>query len=106
METKKTIIVSVITTLATMFVVAVLIHLCCGYCGGKSLCPKQPAHCEKSMSCKSESKCGKEKSMCKKEEGCSKSSSCEKGKNTMEWIYEEGDKVIKKEVKVEVIDKK
>lgn len=104
METKKTIIVSVITTLATMLIVAVIMHLCCGNCGGKSSCSKAKSHCEQSSSCKSESTCSG-KSKCGKEKKCAKSS-CEKGTKTMEWTSEEGDKVVKKVIEVEIDEKK
>ena len=79
METRQTIITSFLTTLATIFVVAVIMHMCCGHCGGKSSCSKQSSHCEKSMSsCGSDSsckeKCCADKSKCDMEKGCSKDS--------------------------------
>lgn len=104
METKKTIIVSVITTLATMLIVAVIMHLYCGNCGGKSSCSKAKSHCEQSSSCKSESACSG-KSKCGKEKKCSKSK-CDKDVKTMEWTSEDGDKVVKKVIEVEIDEKK
>ena len=98
MGTQKTIVISAITTLATMFVVAVLIHLCCGNCNRNSSCSKAKSHCEQASSCKSEATCGKEKK-------CSKSS-CDKDVKTMEWTSEDGKKVIKKVDEVNVDEKK
>lgn len=110
METKKTIIVSIITTLATMFVVAVLIHLCCGNCGGRSSCKIQSSQCEKSMKCEMGSKCDKASKCDMKKscngKACEGKSSCDKGIKTMEWTSEDGKQVIKKEITVDVVDKK
>lgn len=119
MDTKKTIIVSVLTTLATVFVVAVLMHMCSGHCGKRSHCSSTPSHCSAASShCKSESaKCDKrtscsKKAMCSKGEkckdksNCSKAScdksKCEKGTKVMEWTSEDGDKVVKKVIKVDI----
>lgn len=138
MDTKKTIIVSVLTTLATMFVVAVLMHLCSGHCGNKSSCAPAKSHCSKakancgsSASCADYSKCSKKKSSCsssssskcekgascakkascKKGKSCSDkskcaSSSCKKGEKVFEWKSEDGDKVVKKVITVEVDEEK
>jgi hypothetical protein len=116
MDTKKTIFVSMATTLVTMFVVAVLMHMCGGNChkGSSSCQGKAKAHCsyEKSSckksscdaysgctasakSCKSKSSCHK-KSKCSKGKKCSSKTSCSKGKN--------GEHIVKKVVKVEVED--
>lgn len=76
METRQTIITSFLTTLATIFVVAVIMHMCGGHCGGKSSCSKQKSHCERSMSYGSDSsckeKCCADKSKCDMEKSCSK----------------------------------
>ncbi|MGE0560579.1 MAG: hypothetical protein AB7O47_02070 [Flavobacteriales bacterium] len=104
METKKTIIVSIITTLATMFIVAVIMHMCCGNCGGRSSCSKSKSHCEQSSSCKSTSSCSG-KSKCGKEKKCSKTS-CDKDMKTMEWTSEDDGKVVKKVIEVEIDEKK
>ena len=79
METKKTIIVSIITTLATLFVVAVIMHLCCGNCGGQSRCSKDETKCSSSYNhCESAGKCASYTKMCKKK--CEKmDSKCEEG---------------------------
>ena len=80
METRQTIITSFLTTLATIFVVAVIMHMCCGRCGERSSCPKQSSHCSASRShCEKSSSCSKgEKSSCEK--ACEKEGKmCEKG---------------------------
>lgn len=105
METKNVIITSILTTLATMLVVAVIMHLCCGNCGGRSSCSKSKSHCEQSSSCESNSKCGKSKSSCGREKSCSKSK-CDKSMKTMEWTSEEGGKLVKKVIEVNVEEKK
>ena len=115
MDTKKTIIVSVLTTLATMLVVAMVMHLCASHCGQRSSCSSAvSAHCSKGeSSCASSSKCSKKmkcgkSSSCEKEKSCSgkskcaKSSSCKKGEQVFEWKSEDGDKVIKKVIKVDI----
>lgn len=122
MDTKKTILVSVATTLVTMFVVAVLMHMCGGNCGKnsnchskmKSHCSYMKSHCDKSSSCASYStECSSKKSCsaqssCSKKSKCSKSSKCSKGKKCSSKTTctkgENGEKIIKKVVKVEVED--
>lgn len=124
MDTKKTIIVSVLTTLATIFVVAVIMHMCCGNCGKRSHCSSAPTHCSAANShCEggSYAKCSKgascsKKAMCTKGENCKGKSSCskascdkskcEKGTKMMEWTSEDGDKVVKKVIKVDVEEEK
>ncbi|PKP46486.1 MAG: hypothetical protein CVT95_06960 [Bacteroidetes bacterium HGW-Bacteroidetes-12] len=80
METKKTIIVSVLTTLATILVAALIMHFSCGSCREGSSCPMKSnctatsSHCEKSASCSDKSECCKDKSKCRKgDKKCSKS---------------------------------
>ncbi len=69
METKKTIIVSVLTTLATIFVVAVIMHLCCGQCGQNTSCSGAKTECYAGESkCSKNAKCGKEKKCHKSDE--------------------------------------
>lgn len=127
MDTKKTIIVSILTTLATMFIVAIIMHMCCGNCGGKSRCGKASAQCSASYghgdyhgshggcasyakschakkscstkkSCSSKSKCSKSGKCCKSK--CSKSS-CQKG-DAKTCKHKDGDKmIIKKTIEKE-----
>ena len=118
MDTKKTIIVSIITTLATMFVVAVLIHLC--HCGGGRCYRQQSCNngmmqqcmynhggghgqCAAYASCHGKSCSGNSK--CSKGKSCTGKSKCSMGADN-EWTNENGDKVIKKVIKVDVDDKK
>lgn len=122
MDTKKTIFVSVATTLVTMFVVATMFHMMRGNCHKgssschekvKSHCGSEKSHCKKrscdaysgsttsAKSCKGKSSCSK-KSKCSKGDKCSKGkkcsskTSCSKGKK--------GEYIIKKEVKIETED--
>ncbi len=107
MDTKKTIIVSILTTLATMFVVAVLVHLCCGRCGESASCSRQEyriekscsgeSKCEKQMDCSRKPSCGMGKEACKEGKMCASGKTC-----PMNAV----DEMINKEVKVEVIEKK
>ena len=117
MDTKKTIFVSIATTLATLFVVATIVHICRGHCGNrgnnchasgkhfmyKAKCGGQSScasfsHCSKKKGCKSDSSCSAQsscsgKSKCSKGSSCSSKTTCSKGKN--------GEQVIKKVVKIE-----
>lgn len=82
MDTKKTIFVSIATTLATMFVVAVLVHLCSGNCGRRNGCSKEISHCSYMKShCKKSSSCASYSSHCSSTKSCSSTSSCS-GKST------------------------
>ena len=56
METKKTIIVSVLTTLATMLIVSAIMYLSCGQCGKNTSCSKANTEC-----CADDKKCEKKK---------------------------------------------
>ncbi len=107
METKKTIIVSIITTLATMLIVAVIMHMCCGNCGKNSSCTKATSRCEQSSSCKSESACAG-KSKCGKEKSCSKSS-CDKsgkeGKSCSMKMKDSNEMMMEKEIVNEEVKK-
>ncbi|PCJ01144.1 MAG: hypothetical protein COB15_01535 [Flavobacteriales bacterium] len=111
MEMKKTILVSALTTIATMFIIMICIHMCKSHCG-QSRCSKASVQCSssyggngcdsysgctKSSSCSSKSKCSKAKKCCKSK------SSCKKGENkTCKWSSKDGEKVIgKKGIKVE-----
>ncbi len=114
-----------------MLVVAMVMHLCAGHCGNKSSCSSSAsAHCSKaqssyhhgqSSSCASHSKCSKGKAAkcakskscgksascekgksCSGKSKCSKSSSCKKGEKVYEWKSEDGDKVIKKVITVDI----
>jgi hypothetical protein len=94
---KKTILVSALTTLATMFVVGMLMHMCKSHCG-QSKCEKTSTQCSSSYghgdysSCKGEKKCSfsdndghftwksGEKSICAKVKSCSSKSKCSKTK--------------------------
>ena len=105
---KKTIIVSILTTLTTMFVVAVMIHMCRANCGGNLSCSKQAKQCNyassecgQSSSCASYSKCRKQKSCCKSQSKCSKDKSCEKDGQKFKCTSNDGKKVIKKVVKTD-----
>ena len=121
MDTKKTIFVSIATTLATMFVVAVLMHMCRGNChrGGSSCGAAKvecysKSKCGQSSSCASYSSCSSKKS-CSKSSSCSSKSKCSKGKScsskveftkegnveVKEWTDKDGKKVIKKVIKVD-----
>lgn len=105
METRKIIITSILTTLATMLVVAVIMHLCCGNCGGRSSCSKAKIECSSGATdCKKSADC---KSKCEKGEKSCKSK-CEKGEKTMEmeWTSEDGTKEVKKTIEVTVDEKK
>ncbi|PJB16010.1 MAG: hypothetical protein CO118_01350 [Flavobacteriales bacterium CG_4_9_14_3_um_filter_32_8] len=92
METKKTIIVSIITTLATLFVVAVIMHLCCGNCGGQNRCSKGDMKCSSSYMHDDDggSKCASYSKECMKK--CKKmDAKCDKG----DMKCEKGDKCCK-----------
>ena len=117
MDTKKTIFVSIVTTLATMFVVAVCIHLCTSHCGqsrcghnammncssyghgsgnGMGRCAEFSGHgmkCEKIIKkcCKGDAKC-KAGSKCKDGKKCKNASKCSKDKNIEVKIIETDDK--------------
>jgi hypothetical protein len=119
---KKTILVSAGTTLVTMFVVMVCMHLCKSHCG-QSSCGNASAQCSSSYShggdngkCAAYSSCSSSKS-CSKEKSCSSKSKCSKGKSchkskcsstskdgvaTKTCRHKDGEKVvIKKVVKIE-----
>jgi hypothetical protein len=117
---KKTILVSAGTSLVTMFVVMICMHLCKSHCG-QSICGNTSTQCSSSYehgddngkcaaysSCSSSKSCAKEKSCSSKskcnkgEKKCCKSkSSCKKGK-AKTCKYKDGEKVvIKKVVKIE-----
>ena len=126
---KKTILVSIGTTLATMFVVMMLMHLCSSHCG-QSRCGKNESKCSSSYShggehgkcaatagCESKTKCSSKKSCkkgsksCSSKSKCSKKKSCDKGDwnvttkdgvTTKTYKSDDGEKVIKKVIKVEV----
>ncbi len=113
MDTKKTIIISVLTTLATMFIVALIMHMCCGNCGKQSSCSVKANHCSASASsdCGSKASCASY-AKCKKSKKCGDKSSCKsdasscKGEKVLEWTSEDGDKVVKKVIKVDVEEEK
>jgi hypothetical protein len=99
MDNKKTILVSIITTLATLFVVATLFHLC-GNCS-KNTCSRNNYHqcasyhksCHGNSTCdKSEKKCGSS-TKCSKEKSCTSKTKCTKGEN--------GEKIIEKTIEIE-----
>jgi hypothetical protein len=120
MDTKKVILTTIATTLATMFVVAVMMHLCRSHCGKSSSCSavstscSSHSSCEKASSCASYSKCSNKKS-CKGKSECSKGQSCEgkskcsKGKScagdvdakTFKFKTDDGKTIVKKVVEVE-----
>lgn len=119
MDTKKTIFVSVATTLVTMFVVATIIHMCRGNCHKgssschekvKSHCNYKKSHCKKS-SCDaysgstSSAKSCKGKSSCSKKSKCSKDSKCSKGKKCSSKTScskgKKGEHTIKKKIEIE-----
>lgn len=84
MDTKKAIIISIITTLSTLFVVAVIMHLCCGHCGNQSpRCDKDEMKCSSSYNHGDMEKCASYSKHMKK---CSKGSSeaCKKGDSKCE----------------------
>jgi len=119
---KKTIIVSVLTTIATMFLICLVCHLlrCHSNCGkspkcGQSIqCGSSYGHghfnkcasyssCSSSKSCRS--KCNKASSCAKATKCCKSKSSCKKGKTkTCKWASKDDKevKIIKKKI---VIDK-
>ncbi len=126
MDTKKTILVSVLTTLATMFIVAVIMHMCCGNCHGKSKCEKSSTKCSSSYdghgegyhgkcasyakSCHGKKSCSSSKSCSSASKSCSSKSKCSKGKScskenvtthTYKYKTKDGKDAIKKVVKVE-----
>lgn len=126
---KKTILVSIGTTLATMFVVMICMHICKSHCG-QSRCGKAAVQCGSSYggghgkcasysSCSSSKSCSKEKSCKYSSKSCSSKSKCSKGKNcdkskwtvstkdgvtTKTYNSDEDGKVIKKVIKVKVED--
>ncbi|MBL4592894.1 MAG: hypothetical protein JKX68_03650 [Flavobacteriales bacterium] len=119
---KKTILVSIGTTLATMFIVMICIHMCKSHCG-QSRCEKSSTQCDSSYGgddyhgkcaaysgCESKRSCSSKKS-CSSKSKCSKGKSCSKSKcsstskdgvTTKTCKYKDGEKVIiKKTVKIE-----
>ncbi len=111
MDTKKTILISIATTLATLFIVATTLHILRGNCGKRSNCNSMmkahcgymKSHCDKSSSCASYSSCSKKK--CSKSSSCSEKSKCAEGKKCSSKTTctkgENGEQIIKKVVKVE-----
>ena len=80
---KKTILVSIGTTLATMFVVMICMHMCKSHCGASSSCGKATTECGSSYG--DGGKCASYTKSCHKKKSCSKSK-CSKGYQ-MEWDF-------------------
>ncbi|PCJ23804.1 MAG: hypothetical protein COA97_10810 [Flavobacteriales bacterium] len=116
MDTKKTILVSVLSTLGTMLIVAMIMHMCCGNCGKKTRCSKDSTQCSQSYgdACESSSSCTAYSKKCHAKKSCKYSSkSCAKGSSHKKCC--KGDnkscskyskdgkkiKIIKKEIKVD-----
>lgn len=105
METKKIIITSILTTLSTLLVVAIIMHLCCGNCGGKSSCSKAKIECKMMKSdCKKSDACA-DKSKCDKEKSCADKSKCDKEKKCCKSMAEGQEMVMEKEVVKEEVKK-
>jgi len=129
---KKTIITSVITTIATMFIVFTTVHLIHGSCGGQSKCGKESTkcsssdyhcgghgkcasfskHCKGKKECSSKKSCKKGEKSCSSKSKCSKKKSCDKDKwtvttedgvTTKTYVSDDDEgKTIKKVIKIEV----
>ena len=105
METKKIIITSILTTLSTLLVVAIIMHLCCGNCGGRSSCSKAKVECRMTSSdCKKSSACA-DKSKCDKKQACADKSKCDKEKKCCKSMTEGKEMVMEKEVVKEEVKK-
>ena len=125
MNTKKTILVSALTTLATMFILMICMHMCKSNCGqskcgkaavqcgssyghgsgnGHGKCANYTSSCSKKSSCSSKSKCSKGKSACSSSSKCSKGTKCCKSKTSCKkgdvktCKYKDGEKVVIKKV--------
>ena len=112
MDTKKTILVSVLSTLATLFVVAVIIHMCHGHCGQNSCAKAKSCHATSygnngghghGHGCAEGNSCAGQKAKCHKKRSCSSKSSCSADDTHTSVTYtKDGDKkIIKKIVKKE-----
>lgn len=116
---KKTILVSIITSVLTVGAIFLIGKVFCGSCKAKTECSKGEYSCSKDKeSCERKSKCGKKKSHCSKsEKKCKKGASKHgHGHNMMDMLKEERaafdekltdeEKVILAELKTKLADLK